>query len=200
MEAPRLPAEMLMRYHDVPEGRMRSRVIGQRRPGMPSIVVVQGMAVSDYLLPGLAAVGTWTEAHLVDVPGYAGSGDPTRDLDVRGYGEAVAHWLGEAGLDKVVLAGHSSGTQVAAYAATIAADSVAALALASPTIDPIARSLPRLLLRWRLDARSPSPGLERNHTPEWKRAGPRGLAHLVRVHSRTPRWRTSSPGCPAPWW
>lgn len=54
--------------------------------------------------------------------------------------------------------------------------------MASPTIDPMARSVPRLLFRWRLDARAPSPALEANHLPEWKRARPRGIAHLVKVH------------------
>lgn len=173
---------MLLRYTDVPEGRIRTRVLGQRRTDVLPIVVVQGMAVSDYLLPACAALGEWTEVHLFDVPGFAGSGRPTRRLDVRGYGEAVVHWLEAAGLDRVIVVGHSSGTQVAAWAGVLAPDRVAAVGLASPTIDPIARPLPRLLFRWRLDARSPSPGLEANHLPEWKRAGVSGLAHLVKVH------------------
>ena len=91
------------------------------------------------------------------------------------------HWLKAAGLDRAVVVGHSSGTQVAAWAGVLAPDRVAAVALASPTIDPIARPLPKLLYRWRLDARSPSPGLEENHVPEWKSAGVAGAAHLVRV-------------------
>ncbi|RFU20411.1 alpha/beta fold hydrolase [Geodermatophilus marinus] len=181
-EPPRLPSEMLLRYTDVPEGRIRTRVLGTRRPGGPPVVVVQGMAVSDYLLPACAALGAWTEVHLFDVPGFAGSGRPTRRLDVRGYGEALAHWLAAAGLDRAVVVGHSSGTQVAAWAGVLAPDRVAGVALASPTIDPVARPWPKLLYRWRLDARSPSPGLEENHVPEWKRAGVTGALHLVRVH------------------
>jgi pimeloyl-ACP methyl ester carboxylesterase len=179
---PRLPREMLLRYTDVPEGRIRTRVIGQRRQGVPPVVVVQGMAVSDYLLPACAALGEWTEAHLLDLPGYAGSGQPTRYLDVRGYGEAVAHWLEAAAVDRAVVVGHSSGTQVAAWTPLLCAPRVAAVGLASPTVDPMARSVPRLLLRWRLDARAPAPGLETSHLPEWKRAGARGIAHLVKVH------------------
>jgi pimeloyl-ACP methyl ester carboxylesterase len=181
-EPPRLPDEMLLRYTDVPEGRIRTRVLGRRQPDALPVVVVQGMAVSDYLLPACAALGSWTEVHLFDVPGYGGSGRPTRRLDVRGYGEALVHWLGAAGLDRAVVVGHSSGTQVAAWAGVLAPDRVAAVGLASPTIDPIARPLPRLLYRWRLDARSPSPGLEENHVPEGKRAVIGGVAHLVRVH------------------
>ncbi|TCC45570.1 alpha/beta hydrolase [Kribbella pittospori] len=179
---PRMPEQMLMRYADVPEGRMRSRVLGEPRAGMPPVVVVQGMAVSDYLLPACAAVGEWTQIFLLDLPGYAGSGQPTHYLDVRGYGEAVAHWLEAAALDHVVVVGHSSGTQVAAWAGVLCPERVAAVCLASPTVDPVARSLPRLLLRWRLDGRYPTPGLQQNHVPEWKRAGVRGLAHLLRVH------------------
>src|SRR3954453_14855098 len=101
-EPPRLPAEMWLRYTDVPQGRIRTRVLGERRPGALPVVVVQGMAVSDYLLPACAALGSWTEAHLFDVPGYAGSGRPTGWLDVRGYGQAVAGWLEAAGIDRAV--------------------------------------------------------------------------------------------------
>ena len=179
---PPLPREMLLRYTDVPEGRIRTRVLGQRPTGVLPVVVVQGMAVSDYLLPACAALAEWTEVHLLDLPGYAGSGEPTRYLDVRGYGETVAHWLDTAGLDRAVVVGHSSGTQVAAWTGVLCPERVAGVGLASPTVDPMARSLPRLLFRWRLDARAPSPGLEANHLPEWKRAGPRGIAHLIKVH------------------
>jgi pimeloyl-ACP methyl ester carboxylesterase len=179
---PRMPAEMLLRYTDVAEGRIRSRVLGRRRAGVPPVVVVQGMTVSDYLLPGCERLAEWTEVHLVDLPGYAGSGRPTRRLDVRGYGETVVHWLAAVGLDRPVVVGHSSGTQVAAWAGVLARDGVTAVGLASPTVDPDVRSLPRLLVHWRRDARYPSPGLQDNHVPEWKRAGARGIAHLVRVH------------------
>jgi pimeloyl-ACP methyl ester carboxylesterase len=182
VSSPQLPSEMLLRYTDVAEGRIRTRVLGRRRDGVPPVVVVQGMTVSDYLLPACAALGRWTEVHLLDLPGYAGSGSPTRWLDVRGYGETVLHWLEAAGLEHAVLAGHSSGTQVAAWVGVLAPERVGAVVLASPTVDPVARPLPKLLYRWRLDARAPSPGLEETHAPEWKRAGPRGIAHLIKVH------------------
>jgi pimeloyl-ACP methyl ester carboxylesterase len=182
--APQLPREMVLRYTDVQEGRIRTRMLGQRRDGVPPVVVVQGMTVSDYLLPACAELGAWTEAHLLDLPGYAGSGNPTRWLDVRGYGETVVHWLQAAGMGRAVIVGHSSGSQVAAWAGVLDPSRVAAVGLASPTIDPMARSLPKLLYYWRLDARAPSPGLEENHGPEWKRAGTRGVAHLLKVHLR----------------
>jgi pimeloyl-ACP methyl ester carboxylesterase len=179
---PQLPREMVMSYTHVAEGRIRTRTLGRRRDGVLPVVVVQGMTVSDYLLPACAELGQWTQTHLLDLPGYAGSGEPTRWLDVRGYGETVVHWLEESGLERAIVVGHSSGTQVAAWAGVLAPDRVAAVGLASPTIDPRLRWLPKLLFYWRLDARAPSPGLELNHKPEWKRAGPRGIAHLLKVH------------------
>ncbi|WP_207946858.1 alpha/beta hydrolase [Actinomadura sp. 7K507] len=151
-------------------------------PGVPEVVLVQGMAVSDYLVPALACLGEWTRAHLVDLPGLAGSGDPPHELDVAQYGTSVAQWLDAADLGPVILAGHSSGTQVAAHTAVQRPDAAAALVLASPTVDPIGRSLARLLLRWRLDARHEPGDLSHSHRPEWLRAGPRRLLHIVRAH------------------
>ena len=178
---PEFPAEVVTSYHDGVLGRMRSRAVGEPRPGVPEIVLVQGMAVADYLLPGLAAWGEWTRAHLVELPGFGGSGEPPHELSVPEFGLAVAGWLTAHRLGPVILAGHSSGTQVAAEAA-VGHPGVAGLVLASPTVDPIARGPIRLLVRWRRDSRHEPPGLAESHKPEWKRAGRRRLLHVVRAH------------------
>jgi pimeloyl-ACP methyl ester carboxylesterase len=94
----------------------------------------------------------------------------------------VANWLDRNDLPPVVLIGHSSGTQTAARVAVLRPERVATLVLASPTIDPAYRSWSRAILHWRLDSRFPLPGLEENHIPEWKRAGPRQIVHLLSVH------------------
>ncbi|MFB4313179.1 alpha/beta fold hydrolase [Actinomadura sp. 21ATH] len=179
---PEAPDRIEVTYRNLPHARMRARAVGRRVPGVPEIVLVQGMAVSDYLVPALARLGGWTRAHLVDLPGLAGSGDPPHELDIAQYGRSVAAWLDAAGLGRVVVAGHSSGTQIAAHAAALRPDGTVALVLASPTVDPVARSIPRLLLRWRLDARREPDELGRSHRPEWVRAGPRRLLHIVRAH------------------
>jgi pimeloyl-ACP methyl ester carboxylesterase len=47
------------------------------------------------------------------------------------------------------------------------------------------RSWPRLVRAWRRDSRGyPTPGLQRQHTPEWVQAGFRQSRHLVSVHLR----------------
>lgn len=178
---PPFPRNVEVTYHDGGFGRMRSRAVGTPVPGVPEVVVVQGMAVADYLMPGIGALGEWTRAHLVELPGLAGSGDPPHELDVPEYGRCVADWLTARVAVPVVLAGHSSGTQVAARAA-VRHPKVAGLVLASPTVDPVARGWLRLAVRWQLDGRREPPGLTRSHRPEWKRAGVRRLLHIVRVH------------------
>lgn len=74
-------------------GRMRSRSVGRPCPGVPDVVLVQGMAVSDRLPPGLGAFGQWIRAHPVVLPGFAGSGDPPHELDVPEFGRCVADRL-----------------------------------------------------------------------------------------------------------
>ncbi|NGO12615.1 alpha/beta hydrolase [Streptomyces sp. HC44] len=180
-DTPEFPEHTEITYYDGGFGRMRSRAVGRKQPSVPEVVLVQGMGVSDYLLPGLAAFGEWTRAHLVELPGFAGSGDPPHELDVREFGSCVADWLRDRDLGRVILVGHSSGTQVAARAAVGHPD-VVGVVLASPTVDPIARSLPRLLLRWRLDSRHEPSGLSESHRPEWKRAGIRRMLHIALVH------------------
>ncbi len=183
--APPFPTDVDIGFHDGPLGRMRSRSVGRARPDTPEVVVVQGMSVADYLMPGLGALGAWTRAHLVELPGFAGSGEPPHELDVPEFGQCVADWIRAQCLEPVILAGHSSGTQVAARAA-VGHPAVAGVVLAGPTVDPSARGLLRILIRWRLNGRYEPPGLSELHIPEWKRAGARRLLHLVLVHLADP--------------
>lgn len=163
---------------------MRSRTLGTAGHEGPPVVAVQGMAVSDYLLPALTGLSHDAQTHLVDLPGLAGSGLATELLDVPGYAAAVIAWLDDADLPPVVLVGHSSSTQVVARVVTQRPRQVGALVLASPTVDPAFRSWPRLILQWRRDSQYPLPGLQQQHNPEWVRAGPRQLRNLVSVHLR----------------
>jgi pimeloyl-ACP methyl ester carboxylesterase len=147
---------------------------------MPEVVLVQGLGVADYLLPALAELGRITRAHLLDLPGLAGAGDPPHPLRLAGYAAAVTDWLAARATGPVLLAGHSAGTQIAArVAAAGGASGVRGLVLASPTIDPVARSWPRLCARFLRDGRHETAGLTRCHLPEWRRAGIRRLYRLT---------------------
>ncbi|RBY80531.1 alpha/beta hydrolase [Geodermatophilus sp. TF02-6] len=163
-------------------GVVRSRVVGRPRDGVPEVVVVHGLAVADYLQPALCELGTWTRAHLVELPGFSGSGEPPHPMDVGQFADAVVQWLDASGLDRVVLVGHSSGTQVAAHVAVRRPHVTRALVLASPTMDPRFRSTRRILLAWRRNHALEPPSLDERHTPERQRAGLRRVRHALRVH------------------
>jgi pimeloyl-ACP methyl ester carboxylesterase len=179
---PVFPTGVTTAFHDGVLGRMRSRSLGRPQTGVPEIVIVQGLAVSDYLLPGLSALSVWTRVHLVDLPGYSGSGEPPHELDVPEFGRAVADWLRYQQLGPVILVGHSSGTQVAAEAALTEPDGVAGVVLAGPTVDPVARGTVRVLARWWRDQNREPTSLDECHRPERRRVGYRRLFHLLRVH------------------
>ena len=161
---------------------MRSRVTGTPRDGVPEVVAVPGLAVANYLEPALRALGRWTRAHLVELPGFSGSTDPPHPMDVPQLADAVVQWLDAGGLRKVVLVGHSSGTQVAARVAAGRPRDVGALVLASPTMDPRFRSVRRIMLAWRRNHALEPPSLDAQHTSERQRAGLRRVRHALSAH------------------
>ena len=127
--------------------------------------MVPGLGVSAYLVM-FAAAG------LVDPPGFGGSGEPAHRLGVPEIAEVFIDWLRRKDFRRVMLIGHSCGTQVAARVAADAPDSVERLVLGSPTVDPRYRSWPKAVLRWRRDRRLEPRSLVRTQWPEWRRAGP----------------------------
>jgi pimeloyl-ACP methyl ester carboxylesterase len=171
-------------YHDSAFGRLRIRTLGQPRPGVPEIVMVHGLAVCDYLLPGLAELGRWTRAHLIDLPGCGGSADPPHELSVEQYADVVLDWLDAHPYRTVLLAGQSSGTQVVAEAAARRPDRVAGVVLVCPTADPALRRPLPLLRRWLTNQRREAPGLNDVHRPDRRRVSLRRKAHLVNIHLR----------------
>jgi pimeloyl-ACP methyl ester carboxylesterase len=176
-----VPPTVELQHRPTPWGVMRSRTVGEPRPGVPEVVVLPGLAVANYLEPAVCELGAWTRAQLVELPGFAGSGEPPHPMDVADHADAVVEWLTAAGIERPVLVGHSSGTQVAAHVAA-REPGVRALVLASPTIDPAYRSLRKVLLAWRRNHELEPPDLDQAHTPERQRAGLRRVRHALAVH------------------
>jgi pimeloyl-ACP methyl ester carboxylesterase len=176
------PPDVVVAHRPTTWGVMRSRSVGTRRDNVPEVVAVPGLAVANYLLPAVRALSGWTRAHLVELPGFGGSGEPPHPLDVPQFADALAQWLDASGLDKAVLVGHSSGTQVAAHVAARRPTRASALVLASPTIDPRFRSMTRVLLAWRRNHELEPPSLDEQHAPERQRASLRRVRHALKVH------------------
>jgi pimeloyl-ACP methyl ester carboxylesterase len=159
------------------------------------VLVVPGAAVRSYVGPVVEELrDRGFDAELAPAPGSPGS-----PADLVAYGTALADRLRADGAPVDLLVGLSVGAQAAAVAAAAtvvpdgAADEGDAVApapqvrrvlLVGPTVDPAVRSAPRLLARWLAGGRVERPGLLRQQAPEWRRAGPRQLAALVRSACR----------------
>src|SRR4051794_31600562 len=93
------PSDVVIAHRPTVWGVMRSRSVGEHRAGVPEVVAVPGLAVANYLLPAVRELGGWTRAHLVEVPGFGGSGEPPHPLDVPQFADALAQWLDGSGLE-----------------------------------------------------------------------------------------------------
>jgi pimeloyl-ACP methyl ester carboxylesterase len=103
-----------------------------------------------YMVDLLHACAAWTEAALLDLPGYGNpvTSDCAADLD--SLTPVAAGCLGTPGDAPVLLVGHSTGAQLALRAAVAAPERVAGLVLIGITFDPPVREhWPRLVPRLR---------------------------------------------------
>ncbi|WP_158228427.1 alpha/beta fold hydrolase [Pseudonocardia sp. MH-G8] len=143
---------------------------------MTLVLIVPGAAVRRYVQPAAQTL----QARGVDTQLLAAPGEPGTFADLRAYGEQLGQRLG-GGPPVDLLIGLSVGAQAAAIAAAATPpEQLRQLMLVSPTVDPQARTAPRLLARWLGGGRVEQPALLREQAPDWRRAGPRRLAALVR--------------------
>jgi pimeloyl-ACP methyl ester carboxylesterase len=157
--------------------------MGTGGQGVRKALIVPGAAVRRYVLDAveaLSAVGIWGEV-------LAAPGEPMVPADLGEYGRALAGRIA-GGVD--VLIGLSVGAQVAAVAAAAqphlsltrspAEGAIRRLVLISPTVDPAARSGPRLVGRWVAGGRVEPMSLLAQQLPDWRRAGSARIATVVR--------------------
>jgi pimeloyl-ACP methyl ester carboxylesterase len=140
-------------------------------------VIVPGAAVRGYVRPAIEALrARGVTAELLPAPGEPGT--PT---DLAEYGRELGARLSVRADPVDLLVGLSVGAQVAAVAAaTPGPNGTGRLMLVSPTVDPAARTVPRLVGRWISGGRVESPSLLPRQLPDWWRAGPHRIARVVR--------------------
>jgi pimeloyl-ACP methyl ester carboxylesterase len=127
---------------------VRSLVSGSARPGVPELVLVPGLGAPGYLVDLLHACGAWTRAHLLDLPGFGSPRTARCPVELDALAPVAAGCL--EGPGPVLVAGHSTGAQLALRAALAAPARVAAVALLDVTFDPQVRHCPlRLVPRLR---------------------------------------------------
>ena len=129
---------------------VRSLVTGMPAPPLPRVVIVPGLGAMGYMLDLLHACGAWTEAALVDLPGFGNAVTKDCPADLDTLTPVAVGCLGPAADPPVLLVGHSTGAQLALRAAATAPSRVAALVLIGLTFDPPVRERwPRLVPRLR---------------------------------------------------
>lgn len=185
------------RWDDVVGRRVRSLAAGGQHPPERPVVLVPGLGALGYLRDTLAGCGAWARSFLLDVPGFGHRPPRPCAPELPAITELVTAWLEAVAGTPVVLAGHSTGAQVALRVAAARPDLVRALVLMGPTFPPRLRT-PRGLLVPYLRTTSHEPGgLLPVTLPYYLMGGPRDLARFVRSAQRDePERHIAAVTCP----
>ena len=161
------------------------------------VVLVPGLGAPGYLLRTLERCARSGPARLLDVPGFGDPSGPACPETLEPLADTVARWLAVVPQTPVVLAGHSTGAQVALHAAVRVPERVQALVLLAPTFPPHLRRMPPLLGAVARTAVRESPGLVSAVLPSYVKAGPRRLLNCIRsAQADTPEDVLSAVSCP----
>ncbi|MGC5039853.1 alpha/beta fold hydrolase [Streptomyces sp. DT190] len=144
------------------------------------IVLVPGLGAPGYLLRTLRHCARSGPARLLDVPGFRDPWGPACPETLDALADTVARWLAVVPGEPVVLAGHSTGAQVALHAAVRAPERVRSLVLLSPTFPPHLRRMRPLLGTFLRTAVHEAPDVVPAVLPSYLRAGPRRLLNCLR--------------------
>ncbi|MFI8194276.1 alpha/beta fold hydrolase [Streptomyces sp. NPDC085946] len=162
-----------------------------------AVVMLPGLGAPGYLLRTLERCARSGPVRLLDVPGF---GDPSGQACPETLGplaDTVARWLATVPRAPVVLAGHSTGAQVALRAAVRVPERVRALVLLAPTFPPRLRRMPPLLAAFARTAVHESPGVVPAVLPSYLKAGPRRLLNCIRsAQADTPEEVVAEVACP----
>ncbi|MEV0196540.1 alpha/beta hydrolase [Nonomuraea sp. NPDC050691] len=161
--------------------RVRSLETGRENPDRRTVVLVPGLGALGYLFDTLAGCGPWARSFLLDVPGFGRRAPWSCAPELPAVTALVTRWLESVPAGPVVLAGHSTGAQVALRVAAERPDLVRALVLLGPTFPPRLRTDSALLASYvRTTVHEPA-GLLTSTLPYYRRAGLKTLTRFVRT-------------------
>lgn len=142
-------------------------------PG-PVFVLLHGIGMSHRYYRRLQRLlARHGHTHAIDLPGFAGTPKPDRQLSVADYAGHIAATLEKMGVSRAVLIGHSMGTQFATELAVQRPDMVSHLVLLGPVVDPARRTVLQQALSLGLDSLLESPLGNAIVLREYARSGPR---------------------------
>jgi len=146
----------------------------------PRVVLVHGLVVSSaYFVPTAELLAADHSVLAPDQPGFGRSDKPDRTLTVPGLAGALIEWFSAAHVGRATVVANSVGCQVAAELAMRRPDLVERLVLAAPTVEPAARTVPRIVRRWGQESKTQSRELKKLLLKDYARAGvPRAIRTL----------------------
>lgn len=147
---------------------------------LPGVVFVPGLGAPGYLLPWATVVSSWTQVGVVDLPGWrwgrARACPPTLD----GVADGIVAWVQAMRPGRVVLVGHSTGSQAVVRAALRAPEVVAGVVLAGPTFAPAVRRWPALIVATIRTLLREDPAELSKVLPSYLHSGGRPLVRFLR--------------------
>ncbi|TQJ59173.1 pimeloyl-ACP methyl ester carboxylesterase [Arthrobacter sp. SLBN-83] len=156
--------EVALRSADVEANGFRGRILwadGTPAPGpaaaagpaAPAYILIHGIGVSHRYLRRLhGELAAVAPTYSLDLPGFAATPKPGRQLSVADYGAFIAQALKASGISSYILVGHSMGVQFAIEAALYAPGQAQRVVLMGPVVDSRHRSVRRQGLALFLDA------------------------------------------------
>jgi pimeloyl-ACP methyl ester carboxylesterase len=128
---------------------LHTRMSTLSTPDLAALVLVHGLGVSSRYMVGLGeALAKDFHVFAPDLPGFGLSEKPARALGVPGLADVLLRWMDAMSLRSAYLLGNSFGAQVAVDLAARYSERVEKVILVGPTMDPEARSLTQLAVRW----------------------------------------------------
>lgn len=149
--------------------------------GPPTYVLVHGYGVtSRYMFPTARLLAASGRVLLPTMPGWRGSERPRRPPSVTELADVLAGWLRDEQIEPAIVVGNSFGCQVVAELAARSPDTVRGIVLAGPTVEPAARSFPRMIGRLVADTVREPIGLAGVIVVDYTAFGPRNAVGFGR--------------------
>ncbi|MEV6962463.1 alpha/beta fold hydrolase [Streptomyces sp. NPDC051207] len=162
-----------------------------------AVALVPGLGAPGYLLRTVRTCARSGPVRVLDVPGFDDPAGLCCGAALEPLAEVVARWLAVVPPAPVVLAGHSTGAQVALRAALRVPERVRALVLLAPTFPRHLRRMGPLVGAFARTAVHESPGVVPTLLPSYVRAGPRRLLSCIRsAQTDAPEDVLPSVACP----
>jgi 2-hydroxy-6-oxonona-2,4-dienedioate hydrolase len=162
-----------------------TRTWGREGGGGPVLVMVHGLVVAGSMLaPSAERLAGSVRVLAPDLPGYGRSRESAGAVSVPSLASDLLEWAAGAQVRRALWLGVSFGCQVLTEVALRRPDLVERMVLVAPTVDPTARTVPRILRRWQQESSTQSTALKRLLLADYARAGARRAAGTVRAALR----------------